>query len=88
MLGFLMYKIPCLRAAKYTQIQTASVFVSVCHLTHIASRTLIPGPLLPDWGGPCHYNSNLRERRSVLDHSSQEIQSIMVGKIWQQAVRE
>jgi hypothetical protein len=31
---------------KYTQIQTASVFVSVCHhriLTHLASRTLIPG---------------------------------------------
>jgi hypothetical protein len=36
---FLMYKNPCLRAAKYTQIQTAFVFVSVCHrriLTHSA----------------------------------------------------
>jgi hypothetical protein len=31
MLGFLMYKIPCLKATKYTQIQTASVFVSICH---------------------------------------------------------
>jgi hypothetical protein len=28
---FLMHKNPCLRVAKYTQIQTASVFVSVCH---------------------------------------------------------
>jgi hypothetical protein len=49
---FFMYKIPCLRAAKYTQIQTASVFVSVCHrrtLTHLASRTLIPGTSIPDW---------------------------------------
>jgi hypothetical protein len=55
MFGFLMYKIPCLRAAEYTQIQTGSVFVSVCHcqiLTHLASRTLIPGTPIPDWGGP------------------------------------
>jgi hypothetical protein len=54
MFGFLRYKIPCLRAAKHTQIQTASVFVSVCHsrsLTHLASRTLIPGTPIPDWGG-------------------------------------
>jgi hypothetical protein len=28
---FFMYKNPCLRAAEYTQIQTTSVFVSVCH---------------------------------------------------------
>ena len=58
MFGFLMYKIPCLRAAKYTQIQTASVFVSVCHrriLTHLASRTLIPGTPIPDWGGLWHF---------------------------------
>ena len=55
---FLMYKIPCLRAAKYTQIQTASVFVSVCHcriLTHLASRTLIPGTPIPNWGGLWHF---------------------------------
>jgi hypothetical protein len=55
MFAFLMYKIPCLRAAEYTQIQTASVLVSVCHrriLTHLASRTLIPGAPMPDWGGP------------------------------------
>ena len=54
MFGFLMYKTPCLRAAEYTQIQTASVFVSVCHhwiLTHLASRTLIPGTPIPDCGG-------------------------------------
>jgi hypothetical protein len=38
-----MYKSPCLRVAKYTQIQTASVFVSVCHcriLTHLAFKDL------------------------------------------------
>jgi hypothetical protein len=55
MFGFLMYKIPCLRAAEYTQIETASVFVSVYHcqiLTHLASRTLIPGTPIPNWGGP------------------------------------
>ena len=54
---FLMYEIPCLRAAKYTQIQTASVFVSVCYcriLTHLASRTLIPGTPIPDRGGLWH----------------------------------
>lgn len=36
-----MHKNLCLRAAKYTQIQTASVFVSVCHrriLTHLAVK--------------------------------------------------
>lgn len=35
---FYMHKNLCLKAAKYTQIQTASVFVSVCHrriLTHL-----------------------------------------------------
>lgn len=26
-----MYKNPCLKAAKYTRIQTASVFDSICH---------------------------------------------------------
>jgi hypothetical protein len=54
MFGFLMYKIPCLRAAEYTQIQTASVFVSVCHhgiIIHLASRTLIPGTPIPNCGG-------------------------------------
>jgi hypothetical protein len=57
MFVFLMYKIPCLRAAKCIQIQTASVFVSVCYcriLTHLASRTLIPGTPRPYWGGPWH----------------------------------
>jgi hypothetical protein len=57
MFGFLMYKIPCLRAAEYTQIQTAFVCISVCHcqiLTHLASRTLIPGTPIPDWGGLWH----------------------------------
>jgi hypothetical protein len=52
---FLMCKTSCLRAAEYTQIQTASVFVSVCHcriLTHLASRTLILGIPIPEWGGP------------------------------------
>jgi hypothetical protein len=57
-----MYKIPCLRAAEYTQIQTATVFVSVCHcwiLTHLASRTLIPGTPIPNWGGPWHVEKNI-----------------------------
>ena len=42
-----MYKTPCLRAAEYTQIQTGSVFVSVCHrwiLTHLASGPSFQGP--------------------------------------------
>jgi hypothetical protein len=46
---------PCLRATKYTQIQTASVFVFVCHqqiLTYLASRTLILGTPIPYWGSP------------------------------------
>ena len=50
-----MYKSPCLRVAKYTQIQTASVFGSVCHcriLTHLTSRTLIPEIPILDWCGP------------------------------------
>jgi hypothetical protein len=35
----------------------SSVFVSVFHcqiLTHLASRTLIPGTSIPNWGGPWH----------------------------------
>ena len=57
MFGFLMYKIPCLVPAKYTHIQTASVFVFVCNhqiLTHLASRSLILGTSLSDWGVPWH----------------------------------
>jgi hypothetical protein len=55
MFSFLMYNISCLRAAEYTQIQTAYVFVSICHcqnLIHLASRTLIPGTLILDCGAP------------------------------------
>jgi hypothetical protein len=39
---------------KNHQIETASVFVSVCHrwiLTHLALRTHIPGTPIPNWGG-------------------------------------
>jgi hypothetical protein len=42
---FLIYKNPCVRVAKYTQIQTVSVFVSVCHcriLTHLAFEDPYP----------------------------------------------
>lgn len=40
-----MYKNPCLKAAKYTRIQTASVFDSVCHrqiLNHLALKSPHP----------------------------------------------
>ena len=49
-----MFKNPCLRAAKYNQIHTASVFVSVCNcriLTHLALRTLILGTSIHNSGG-------------------------------------
>lgn len=42
---FTMYKNPCLKAAKYTRIQTASVFDSVCHhqiLNHQALKDPCP----------------------------------------------
>jgi hypothetical protein len=42
----------------YIKKPNITSLVSACHhriLTHLASRTLIPGtPPLPDWGGPWH----------------------------------
>lgn len=42
-----MYKISCLRAAKYTPIHHRI-------LTHLALRALIPGTPIPNWDGPWH----------------------------------
>ena len=75
---FIMYKNPCLRAEKYTQIQTASVFVSVCHcgiLAHLAFKDPHPRDALGYPTGEPWMQKKGKVPTECCDWSSGQIQS-------------